>query len=745
VHYFVLDHSAEVLAAKKMSLLVDLILELNRPASDAQRHAVQLFLARALFCLFAEKIQLFSVDQFTNAIRSHSSPQGDGLARCLQGVFGALHKKDRSGSPTWAKEFPSVGGELFESARPMPQLNAEVREAILSCATLPWATIESDIFGAIIQAVVDQRQRGDWGMHYTSVENILKLIEPLFLADLQSEFQNAIGDPPKLLALMRRLRRIRIFDPACGSGNFLVIAYKQLRQLEQQILTELGKLSAALPTESMVRLSQFYGVELDPFACQIAKVSLRVAEQQMHMQATAIGVQLDESTASDQCRIDQANATQVDWRTVCPVEAGAEYYLLGNPPYSGARRQTKEQKRDMATVFAGHPHYKDADYACCWFLKSAEYLSHVKGAFAFVATNSICQGEQVAYLWSRVLEKAEIAFAYPSFKWANLAKDNAGVSCVIVGVRKRSDLPKVIYTNQQSLRVKNISPYLSDAGDTVVQMAADPIANAPKMVMGNMARDGGNLILSEQEAEELRQRWPHAALYLRPLFGANEFLHSKRRWCLWLEDADLPIAAEIPEIRRRIDATYAFRVASKAHTTNQYSSIPHKFAQRSYSPGTVILVPRTTSQRREYIPFGFLPEGGIVTDSAQAIYTDDLSLFALITSRMHNVWVHTVAGRFGVGIRYSKSLCYNPFPFPTLSAEQRQSLGQHASAVIGARAAYPEKTMAQLYDPRAMPSELRTAHQQLDEAVERCYQPQPFASDAQRVAYLLAQYERSMA
>ena len=597
----------------------------------------------------------------------------------------------------------------------------------------------------MIQAVVHSEERGQMGMHYTSVVNIMKVIEPLFLNELKEELDAAGTSKKKLDALLKRLYNLRIFDPACGSGNFLIIAYKELCRLEIEIFDRLGRSGKAVQMDlfrSNLQLTQFYGIELDDFAHETAKLSLWLAEHQMNLEFKKVfGATRPTLPLQDGGNIVCGNATREDWEDVCPKEEGNQVFILGNPPYLGARNQSKEQKADMAKVFEDHKDYKDSDYVCCWYLKGVEYIEATNARFAFVSTNSICQGEQVSYLWPRILSKAEIGFAHRSFKWTNHARGNAGVSCVILGLRNPSDSPKAIYFDGQRVDAANICPYLIDYKNLIIYPQKDPSDFLPRVVMGNMPRDGGHLILSEQEHGHVQEQLPPSSNIVRRYFGVNELLKGKRRWCIWIEDDDLEVANSVPEISTRIKEVKNFRVNSKAKTTNQYAAIPHKFAQRSFIAGQKIILPSVSSERREYVPFGFLDSDAIISNLAYVIYGADPYLFALISSALHMTWVRAIAGRLETRIRYTASLCYNPFPFPPLNGTQQTELEEHVFNVLDQREAFPERTLADLYDPDKMPDSLREAHHQMDLAVERCYRKKPFLNDEERLEYLFKLYE----
>jgi hypothetical protein len=443
----------------------------------------------------------------------------------------------------------------------------------------------------------------------------------------------------------------------------------------------------------------------------------------------------------DSGNIVQDNALRVDWSEVCPPNGDVQTFIVGNPPFHGARKQTAEQKSDLEFVFQGDPEFKDTDYVAGWFLKASDYISRHKGEFAFVATNSISQGEQVSYIWKRVLDRGqEISFAYSPFKWSNTARKNAGVYCVIAGVRHRCSGPKRIYSPSHERVVQNISPYLIEGSNTLAVRRKSPISGGlPNMVSGNMARDGGNLILSRAE-KKLLEAHPEASKALRRLIGSNEFMNGLERWCLWIEDDDLPGLMSIPEITRRIDAVRKFRLKSKAKTTNGYASIPHKFAQRCHRVGDTIIIPKLAAIACGYLAVGFINEAFVVTDLAFAIYGAEPFVMALLSSRLHATWAGTVSGRLGMGLRYSANISYNTFPVPTLSVAQKSELSELAWTIVREREAHPGKTIAQLYHPETMPANLLGAHHDLDDTLERIYIGRPFKNDTERLEHLFKLY-----
>lgn len=767
------ENPADVKAAEKMARLYDEIRKDNPTSTPEEIHNLNVFLSRLLFCFFAEDTGIFAKSQFTNAIASHTQQDGSDLDSYLNNLFEVMNidKSDRRKLPAYLDAFPYVNGGLFRNIHYAPVFSKKSRLILIECGSLQWKDIHPDIFGSMIQAVVTPEDRGGFGMHYTSVPNIMKVIEPLFLDELKDEFDAGKHEPRKLIKLLERLSKIKIFDPACGSGNFLIIAYKELRTLEIKILQQLQSLQKAVtgfepkqmelipktqltlaaayrPTLfSRIELSQFYGIELDDFAHEIAILSLWLAQHQMNMQFKEVfGSANPTLPLQAGGNIIHGNATRIDWGTVCQKDGDSEIYILGNPPYLGARNQNESQKADMSIVFNGKEEYKDSDYVLCWFLKAARFIEKQNAKFAFVTTSSISQGSQIGYFWPEIYQRdQEIYFAYQAFKWTNNARDKAGIICVIIGVQNSSNNLKKLINPTLVRAVNSITPYLIPGKPVIVHEEKRPLGNLPLMVMGTMARDGGNLILSENEKDELLRKYPLAKKLLKYFLGADEYIKGKIRYCLWIEDEDLEFAMSIPEIQQRISNVFKFRIESKAKTTNQYSKISHKFAQRSHQSGNSIIVPSVSSEKREYIPIGFLDDKTVISNLALAVYNVEYWLFAILTSKIHNIWVHSIGGYLGTSIRYSITVCYNTFPFPEINNNQRQELERNVYNVLSAREAYSEKTLAELYDPDKMPSSLKEAHHQLDLAVERCYRSKPFETDEERLAYLFKLYEQRIA
>lgn len=745
------DSPADVKAAEKMAKLYDIIAEDNydpaNPPNAESIHNLNVFLSRLLFCFFAEDTDIFPSKLFCGSVEEHTSKDGSDLEGYLKALFLVLNTKDRDAVPPYLKDFPYVNGGLFAEERPVPKFSARSRDLLIKCGfDLNWSEINPDIFGSMIQAVIDVEQRSSMGMHYTSVQNIMKVIDPLFLYDLKVELESSRRSEKRLRELLQRLPNIHVFDPACGSGNFLIIAYKELRKLEMEVLAQLQELTGQEDFGlSAIQLSQFYGIELDDFAHEIALLSMWLAEHQMNKAFLArFGRCAPPLPLKPSGNIVCDNAARVDWATVCPHDAQKSIFLIGNPPYLGARNQDEDQKQDLRVVFEGHPDYKDSDYVAAWILKASEYIEGTSAKFAFVTTSSVCQGEQVAYIWPRVLAHGlEIEFAHQPFKWSNRAKKNAGVSCVVVGVRRVSKAPKFIFTADTRATVANISPYLIPGSDTCVARTSKISSDMPKMKLGNMAR-GKDLIMHEDARDEIIREYPQAEALLKPLLGTDEFVTSKPRWCLWIEDEQLALANSIPPIRMRIDAIRTFRQNSSAKTTNEYAKIPHKFAQRCHEDMPSILVPKTSSERREYIPIGYLDAGVVISDLAFAIYEASPMLFGILSSRIHGVWVRSIGGQLESRLRYSAEICYNTFPLPRRTSIQKKAIEVAALRVLDRREQHSHMTIEELYDPDTMPPDLKAAHVALDEAVDKIFRSRPFTSDEDRLELLLALYEKTL-
>lgn len=741
------EAEADVKSAEMMAKIYDDIRRYNDVHDRQQVHNINVFMTRLLFCFFAEDTGLFPIaNMFTTAIRQDTKADGTDLAEFLDGIFDIMAIEDkqiRASLPNKITQFPYVNGGLFKTHIPIPILSRRTRMLMLKCGEYNWAEINPDIFGSMIQAVINPDDRAGLGIHYTSVPNIMKVVRPLFLDELTEEFVRVKDDAKKLNALMMRLSKIKFFDPACGSGNFLIIAYKSIRDLEIQIWKRLRQLGSDRLPFSNISLTQFYGIEIDEYACDTAKLSLWLAEHQVNnLFWKELGSKVDALPLGKSGNIVCGNACRLDWNTVCPHTADEEVYVMGNPPYLGSSMQDNDQKRDKDIVFAQNKNYKNLDYIGCWFLKGAEYISGTKAICSFVSTNSICQGEQVAMMWKPIDKlNCRIKFAYKSFKWKNNAKHNAGVTCTIIGIADKNKIKECLLIDGSNVcKVPFINYYLLPTANIYIQGLVNPISNIPTMDYGSKAADGGNLIMSETEKNDIINE--NNSELLKTLIGSQEFINGEERFCLWITDKNFDIALSCPKIRTRIEAVRNMRLNSPKQATIKDADRPHQFSEIRYQPTDAIIVPSVSSERREYIPIGFVDKNTVISNSAFAVYDAELWLFSLLTSKIHNVWVRTVGGRLEERIRYSATLCYNTFPFPKITKEQKEHLTELAEEVLLTRENHTEMTLGEMYNPETMPDDLKQAHHALDIAVEQCYRPEPFTSDDERLEYLFKLYER---
>lgn len=751
------EHPADIRASEKMGQLFDLIKGRNDLTTPEDIHALNVFLTRLLFCFYAEDTGIFAEGQMTSAIQSSTQIDGSDLAQFFSDLFKVLNLDDnspeRKDMPAHFQAFPYVNGGLFQTDEPIPEFGRQARRILIDCGTLDWSQINPDIFGSMFQAVIDAEQRGNLGQHYTSVSNIMKVIQPLFLDPLYADLEKARNSDKKLQQLLVRLENIKIFDPACGSGNFLIIAYKELRKLEMEVIDALNATGVqTVMYYSGIRLSQFYGIEIDDFAHEVAILSLWLAEHQMNTAFKAkFGYTEPALPLRDAGNIVAGNSLQLDWNKVCPQENERgvlyEVYVCGNPPFLGATYRTDSQNEDMDYVFKGFKKHRFLDYVACFFWKGAKYINN-HGSLALVATNSICQGEQVAMLWPYIFDlDIEISFAHSSFPWSNNAKSKAAVHVVIVGLSasaERKAIYRVIDERLQKIEVKNISPYLLEGSSLAISSRSQSICSSLPMVRGNQPTDGGNLLLKRDEKDNLIEKEPEAEKWIKRLMGGDEFLNGKERYCLWLVDATKADIEAMPLVKERVDKVREMRLASKDKGTQKLAERSHQFRDLN-NPKSSILIPRITSARRPYIPIGFLDASVITTDLNQTIPNGTLYEFGLLTSEMHNDWMRAVAGRLGVGYRYSGTIVYNTFPWPNVSDSQRLSIEALAEEVLLIREDYPDKTLADLYDPDKMPSPLLNAHKTLDRAVEQLYRKAPFRDSAERLEHLFARYEKLIA
>ncbi|MCM3420148.1 class I SAM-dependent DNA methyltransferase [Sphingopyxis alaskensis] len=753
------ETAADVRAARHMAKFHDAIRDAN-PTWGADRvHDLNIFMTRLLFCMFAEDTGIFSDKLFLNTLRREAREvDGSDTQRVIEDIFLSLDVADSEArrargvrSQRIASDFPYVNGGLFRDRTDVPVFNRRARRLLFEAAELQWDQIHADIFGSMIQAIIHTDMRADFGMHYTSVPNIMKVLEPLFLSSLREQL-TAAGDNVKALEkLADRISRIRVFDPACGSGNFLIIAYRELRLIETEAFKRMrdvkrkGQLALA-DFQTGIKISNFYGIDPVDFACETAKLSLWISQYQMNRKLDEIcTTPAPALPLTDAGSIVVGNALRKDWAEVCPPDGDAEVFVVGNPPYLGRANQDVEQKQDIIRVFSPFTKkFKKLDYVACWFALGGAYLRRGGTAFAFVATNSICQGEQVDLLWPHVLDKSQrIIFAHQSFRWSNSAAKNAAVICVIVGVGSGAVEP-LLYSADRVNRVAHINPYLTAGECPIVRPRTRPISNLPRVTFGNQPIDGGGLLLTMEEATELRKQHPEASHLVKTYLGAQEFTSGKPRSCVWIPDDALELAQGIPPIARMIQRTKEFRLSSDRVETVELANVSHRFAFISCSPQDALIIPAITSERRPYVPMGFVSSDTVANNKLYVVPNAPLWLFSVVSSKLHTVWLGAVGGRMKSDYSYSNTLVYNTLPVPDLSAQQKRDLDDHALSILRVREPYiaDGKTIAWLYGPETMPAQLLEAHRDLDDYLESIYIGRPFKDDIERLEHLFKLYAR---
>lgn len=770
------DSSFDIRATSRLNrLYVELLKDNPEWGTADRRHEMNHFMARLIFCFFAEDTDIFKgAGLYTDTIEHMSARDSSNTHEVISEIFRAMNTKyanrEEFKIPRWADVFPYVNGGLFSGSLDVPRFSKIARSYLLHISSLDWTKINPDIFGSMIQAVADDEERGELGMHYTSVPNILKVLNPLFLDDLRARLEEAGDNPRMLFNLRKRLARIRVFDPACGSGNFLVIAYKQMREIENAINERRGEGGR----KSDIPLTNFRGIELRDFAAEIARLALIIAEYQCDVLYRGQKEALAEFLPLDaQNWITCGNALRLDWLSICPPTGtgvrllsddlfstpldqaqidfeneGGETYICGNPPYLGNKLQSEQQKTDLEAVFGGRLEgWKSLDYVAGWLMKAADYGSRTRAASAFVSTNSVCQGQQVPIIWPTILATGhEISFAHTSFKWSNLASNNAGVIVIILGLTNERGVRKRLYYsdgdgNVVEKQCDNINPYLVNGPNLVVESERRPLNGLPQMLFGNMPRDGGHLIVSSEEKEIDAQRDPIFAKYVRRFVGSEDLIQGKTRYCLWVEEDQYQAVTASPVIARRLEAVREMRLASKAGSTRDYAKSPYRFVQiQGTASRSVLIVPRHSSERRQYLPVGLLDALAIVADSAFAVYDAPLWSLALIASRLHLVWIAAVCGKIKTDYRYSNTLGWNTFPVPPLTEKNKSDLTRSAEDILLTRETHFPATIADLYDPDSMPADLREAHERNDEIVERIYIGRRFRNDTERLERLFGLY-----
>lgn len=744
------ENIADLKAAVKMSNLFEIILQDNPDLdkTDEGRHSLNIFFARLLFCFFSEDTGIFEDSLFINTLASNTQDTGSDVSTFLEHLFEVLNKQDKKNEPIYLQKFPYVNGGLFSEKNHIPIFSRKSRGIIIEAGQLDWSGINPDIFGSMVQAVASPEERADMGMHYTSVSNILKVINPLFLDDLNESLLNYKTESD-LEKLLNRIYNLKIFDPACGSGNFLIVTYKELCLIEIKIYKELQKLNPSKwkIARSGIRLNQFYGITIKDFDVQIAKLSLWISEHQMNL---AFGEVFGETKATlpltESGNIFLGNATRLNWRDLCPSNTKDEIYLIGNPPYSGWKEQTKDQKLDIDFSLKDIKNYRKLDYICCWFKLASDFIKNSNYKYAFVSTASISQGEQVSLIWPYIFNfNQAIEFAYQGFPWTNNASNQAGVLCVIIGISNNSNIKqKKIYSNSFTSNVKNISPYLIE-GNLLVSARKKSISNLPPMSVGSQIADGGHLILSTEDKDTLLEKFPKCSRIIKRYLGGEDLIKDLWRWCLWIEDQDLEEFEDIYEIKERIKKCSEFRAASKKEATRKKSSIGHKFFDITYKNSAGIVIPITSSSRRKYMPIGLIHSDTVPSSTMLVIYDAPPYLLCILSSMMAMAWMNIVGSKSAGGsFKYSVTLCYNNFVIKDLDENEKQELNNLAFELINIREKYSEKTLSDLYDPDLMPLDLEQIHEKIDLAIDKLYRSLPFKDNNERLSHLAHLYEKTV-
>lgn len=765
------ENAFDIRATSRLNrLYVELLKDNPEWGTAGRRHDMNKFMARLIFCFFAEDTEIFiGKGSFTDTIAKMSERDASNTHDIIATLFCAMNtpRNERAvaGIPRWAIEFPYVNGALFSGSDEVPRFSRIARSYLLHVGNLDWTRINPDIFGSMIQAISEDEERGELGMHYTSVPNILKVLNPLFLYDLRRKLEEAGDNPRALLNLRKRIARIRIFDPACGSGNFLVIAYKEMRDIE----AEINRRRDEPDIRSEIPITNFRGIELRDFPAEIARLALVIAEYQCDVLYRGLKLALAEFLPlRNDNWITCGNALRIDWLSVCPATGtgvklqaddlsdttldqaeidfaneGGETYICGNPPYVGRRNQTAQQKEEIKFVLGKKVKSSASlDYVFCWIEKAADYALQTRCNFAFVTTNSVSQGTQIPIYWPHLFSKGlRINFAHRSFRWSNNASDNAGVTCVILGIG-HPQVPKVIFDDLQRYEVAHINAYLTSSDVQVVETRSTPISMLARMNYGNLPGDGNFLTLSMSDRDRLLQESPKFDRIILPLYGAKEFIRGLQRFCLWIDDDVLEFARQSEFVRQRLDCVRRIRDESCDSSYNALVDRPHQFRDRNLATRLTILAPTVSSEAREYLPVAVLPGRTGTTNQAYALYDAPLWNMAILASRLHLAWIATVCGKLETRYRYSNTLGWNTFPVPVLTEKNKVDLTRCAEDILLAREHHFPATIAELYDPANMPADLRAAHDRNDEVLERIYIGRRFKNDTERLDKLFDLYTK---
>jgi hypothetical protein len=791
------EDPANIRAAEIMGSMYDALSE-----GGYSGHSLERFLVRILFCLFAEDTGIFAPNAFSGYIDKNTRPDGADLGVQLARIFQVLNTpsdKRQANLDEDLASLPYVNGALFAESLPFAEFNRKMRDALVACTRFDWSRISPAIFGSLFQSVMDPDKRRNIGAHYTSEYNIMKLIKPLFLDELQKEFEEIKNVKTRLRAFHDKIASLKFFDPACGCGNFLVIAYREMRLIETRLLKILHKDGTFLDVAALskVDVDSFYGIEIEEFPARIAEVAMWLMDHQMNIKLSEeFGMYYVRLPLRKSANITNANALRVDWNHLIHgsyfdvsadvVNVGiasepiAHYatinvmakelnivdekeiqrqqgkhgikfdYILGNPPFIGKQHRNESQNSDMDMIFNSEKGYGVLDYVTCWYIKAAQYIQNTGSKAAFVSTNSVSQGEQVGILWNILLKnyKVKIHFAHRSFSWNNEARGMAHVYVVIIGFANHEAQVKRLFeydspkSEPHEVRVRNINPYLVEGEELVILKKSRPLCDVPEINFGNMPNDGGNLLLDDNEKKQLLKNEPEAKTFVKPLMSAKEWLNGEKKWCLWLKDIDPSQLKSMPEIFNRVEKVRQHRAASDRKATRALADYPTLFGEIRQPKTQYILVLRHTSENRKYVPFGFFSPDYIVHDSCACIPNATLYHFGVLSSEMHMTWMRYVCGRLESRFRYSNEIVYNNFPWPeNPSDNNKKSLEKAVQSILDLRKEFSLSALADLYAPLSMPPSLVKAHKDLDKAVDLCYRPQMFADEMKRIEYLFTLYK----
>lgn len=775
--------AVNIKVAEKVGELHDALLE-----SGYSGHKLEVFLVRLVYCLFADDTGIFLPrSSFLYFLEEKTAENGSNLGAMLNLLFQILDTPENARQSTIdedLRQFPYVNGELFKERMDLPFFDGKMRQLLIEACSFDWSKVSPAIFGSLFQSVMDKTKRRNLGAHYTSEKNILKVIRGLFLDELLAEFESIKNNQNKLREFQNKLSRLKFFDPACGCGNFLVITYREIRNLEIEVLKRLRELTGKgqmldVSLLSMIDVDSFYGIEYEEFPAEIARVALWLTDHQANMNLSAeFGLSFVRLPLRKSANIVHGNALRIDWSEVVSKdgnETETTLYILGNPPFVGKDKRNAQQTADMEFCCSDVPNFKTLDYVCAWYIKAVKFIeqggnTHVSKCaesetdnplanarvsasnvkVAFVSTNSITQGEQIGVLWQYLLDKGcKIHFAHRTFKWNNEASGNAAVYCVIIGFALFDIKQKRLFDYQtpksesHEIQVKNINPYLIDFADIVVMTRRKPLCNVPEISRGSMPNDGGNLLLSNEEKVELIAKEPQAEKFTKRLLGSLEFINNIERWCLWLQNATPSDLRSMPEVMKRVEAVKKHRLASPRASTIKAAEFPYLFNEIKQPNSDYLLIPKVSSERRRFIPIGFFSKDVIATDLVMFVPNATLYHFGVLTSTMHNAWMRQICGRLKSDYRYSNNLVYNNFPFPRIASEKQiEKVEKTAQGILDARLKFPEATLADLYDPLTMPKELLDAHRANDEAVDACYGKQRFKNELERLEFLFDLYRQ---